>query len=115
MLALALAGVPHPLAVTLPQCLYVFGHGVHQPCGQAAVTGPFPRHAGAASALAGFVLALGAVLIGLWLGKVMDGRVVSPVLGMAGTIAVMSAATAAVAWTLVRRHGEPLAASPARP
>jgi MFS transporter, DHA1 family, multidrug resistance protein len=114
MLALALAGVLHPLAVTLPQCLYVFGHGVHQPCGQAAVTGPFPRHAGAASALAGFVLALGAVLIGLWLGKVMDGHVVSPVLDMAGTIAVMSVATALVAWTLVQRHGE-AAASPAAP
>ena len=65
---LALAGVHAVWAVLLPQCLFAFGHGIHQPCGQAGAVGPFPRAAGAASALAGFVLALTAFGIGLWLG-----------------------------------------------
>ncbi len=75
MAALALAGVLGPWAIVLPQLLYSFGHGIHQPCGQAAVVGPFPQHAGAASALAGFILAAGAVAIGAWLGVSMDGTV----------------------------------------
>jgi DHA1 family bicyclomycin/chloramphenicol resistance-like MFS transporter len=102
MVALALAGVLSPWAIAVPQFVYSFGHGIHQPCGQAAVVGPFPRHAGAASALAGFILAAGAVLIGAWLGVSMDGTVMP----MALTIGVMSVCTALVAWTLVQRHGE---------
>lgn len=102
MAALALAGVLSPWAIALPQFVYSFGHGIHQPCSQAAVVGPFPRHAGAASALAGFVLAAGAVLIGAWLGVSMNGTV----LPMTLTIGAMSICTALVAWTLVQRHGE---------
>jgi DHA1 family bicyclomycin/chloramphenicol resistance-like MFS transporter len=102
MAALALAGVHHPLAIAAPQWLYSFAHGLHQPCGQAAVTGPFPRNAGAASAMAGFALALAAVGIGAWLGVAMNGTVYPVTL----TIAAMSVVTAAVAWTLVRRHGD---------
>jgi DHA1 family bicyclomycin/chloramphenicol resistance-like MFS transporter len=102
MAALALAGVFGPWAIVLPQLLYSFGHGIHQPCGQAAVVGPFPQHAGAASALAGFILAAGAVAIGAWLGVSMDGTV----LPMTLTVGAMSLCTAAVAWTLVQRHGE---------
>jgi DHA1 family bicyclomycin/chloramphenicol resistance-like MFS transporter len=61
--------------LSLAQVLYGFGHGIHQPCGQAGVVGPFPREAGAASALAGFMLALGAFLMGGWLGATLDGGV----------------------------------------
>ena len=57
MMGLAGAGVIGPWAIVVPQFIYAFGHGIHQPCGQAAVVGPFPQHAGAASALAGFILA----------------------------------------------------------
>jgi DHA1 family bicyclomycin/chloramphenicol resistance-like MFS transporter len=102
MAALSLAGVFSPWAIAVPQFIYSFGHGVHQPCGQAAVVGPFPRSAGAASALAGFILAAGAVLVGAWLGVAMDGTVFPLTL----TVGAMSVATAAVAWTLVQRHGE---------
>ena len=102
MAALSLAGVFGPWAIAVPQFIYSFGHGVHQPCGQAAVVGPFPRSAGAASALAGFILAAGAVLVGAWLGVAMDGTVFPLTL----TVGAMSVATAAVAWTLVQRHGE---------
>jgi DHA1 family bicyclomycin/chloramphenicol resistance-like MFS transporter len=102
MAALSLAGVIGPWAIAVPQFVYAFGHGVHQPCGQAAVVGPFPRNAGAASALAGFLLAGGAVLIGAWLGVAMNGTVFPLTL----TVGAMSVATALVAWTLVQRHGE---------
>jgi DHA1 family bicyclomycin/chloramphenicol resistance-like MFS transporter len=84
------------------QGLFAFGHGMHQPCGQAGAVGPFPRTAGAAAALAGFVLALVAFVIGLWLGRALDGTV-RP---LAHGIAFWSLATALVAWTLVRRDGE---------
>lgn len=102
MLALAWAGVMSPWAVALPQYVFAFGHGIHQPCGQAAVVAPFPQHAGAASALAGFILAATAVAVGAWLGVAMDGTVLPPV----HTIGAMALATAAVAWTLVQQHGE---------
>jgi len=100
IVALALAGVQAAWAVLLPQCLYAFGHGIHQPCGQAGAVGPFPRAAGAASALAGFVLAITAFGIGLWLGRALDGSVLPYALG----IGFWAAATTLVAWTLVQRH-----------
>jgi MFS transporter, DHA1 family, multidrug resistance protein len=96
------------LAVMVPVWLYALGHGVHMPCSQAGVVGPFPQAAGLASALAGFVTAAMAFGIGLWLGQALvpaaGGSTVAPfALGMA----MAALATVAVAWTLVRRHGEP--------
>jgi DHA1 family bicyclomycin/chloramphenicol resistance-like MFS transporter len=100
MAALALASVHAVWAILLPQCLFAFGHGIHQPCGQAGVVGPFPKSAGAASALAGLILALTAFGIGRWLGVSMDGTV-GP---MAYGVAFWAVATATVSWTLVQRH-----------
>ncbi len=90
-------------AVLLVHSLYTFGHGIHQPCGQAGAVGPFPQMAGVASALAGCALALVAFAVGLWLGWAMDGtlRAIGIGLGLAACV------TATVAWTLVRWHGEP--------
>jgi MFS transporter, DHA1 family, multidrug resistance protein len=102
MVALAWAGVVSPWAIAVPQFVYSFGHGIHQPCGQAAVVGPFPQHAGAASALAGFLLAAMAVAVGAWLGVAMNGTVYP----LVTTLGAMSVATALVAWTLVQKHGE---------
>ncbi len=102
MVGLAWAGVIAPWAIVVPQFVFAFGHGIHQPCGQAAVVGPFPQHAGAASALAGFILAAAAVAVGAWLGVAMNDTVYPLVL----TVGAMSVATALVAWTLVQRHGE---------
>jgi DHA1 family bicyclomycin/chloramphenicol resistance-like MFS transporter len=99
MALLAAAGVHSIWAVLLPQCLFIFGHGIHQPCGQAGVVGPFPRAAGAAAALAGLLLALVAFGIGRWLGAVMDGSVRPLAYGLA----FWAALTCAVAWTLVQR------------
>ena len=102
MLVLGWLGVHHAGAILLPQCLYAFGHGIHQPCGQAGAVGPFPHAAGTAAALAGFALAATAFVVGLWLGRVLEGGL----LPYALTLAFWSAMTAGVAWTLVQRLGE---------
>jgi MFS transporter, DHA1 family, multidrug resistance protein len=97
--AAAAAGVQALWAVLLPQCLYAFGHGIHQPCGQAGVVGPFPQAAGAASALAGLVLALVAFGIGRWLGVALDGTVRPLAYGLG----FWAALTCVLAWLLVPR------------
>ncbi len=95
----ALLGLLSVWAVLLPQWLFCFGHGVHQPCGQAGAVGPFPQAAGAASALAGFVLAATAFSVGLWLGQALDGRLLPFALGLG----FWSMLTSLTAWTLVQR------------
>jgi MFS transporter, DHA1 family, multidrug resistance protein len=95
----AALGVQSVWTVLLPYCLFAFGHGQHQPCGQAAVVGPFPRTAGAASALAGLLLALVAFGIGRWLGVALDGTVTPLAYGMA----FWALLTCSLAWTLVQR------------
>jgi DHA1 family bicyclomycin/chloramphenicol resistance-like MFS transporter len=99
MAAFAAMGLQTLWAVLLPHVLFVFGHGVHQPCGQAGVVGPFPRSAGVASALAGLVLALVAFAIGRWLGWSLDGST-RP---LAWGVAFWALLTSTVAWTLVPR------------
>jgi DHA1 family bicyclomycin/chloramphenicol resistance-like MFS transporter len=62
MLGLALAGVAHPLAIIGPMALYLFGHAFTSPVCMAVAVGPFPKNAGLASALLGFIqLGIGAV------------------------------------------------------
>ncbi len=102
---LAFAGVHQPLAILVPMWLYSLAHGIHQPCGQAGAVGPFPEKAGAAAAMSGFLMTLGAFVASLWLAGRNDGTVYPLTLG----IAAMAAVTATVAWTLVQRHGEPAA------
>jgi DHA1 family bicyclomycin/chloramphenicol resistance-like MFS transporter len=73
ILALALAGVAHPLAIIAPVAAYLFGHAFVSPVCMAAAVGPFPRMAGLASALLGFIqLATGAVF-GQVLMRLHDG------------------------------------------
>ena len=98
-----------PALATLPlvlgsQWLYTFGHGIHQPCGQAGAVGPFPQMAGVAAALAGCLLALTAFAIGLALGQTMDGTLRPMAIG----IAFWAGVTALIGWTLVQRHGAPV-------
>jgi MFS transporter, DHA1 family, multidrug resistance protein len=101
MVVPAALGVQSVWALALPQCLFAIGHGVHQPCSQAAAVGPFPDQAGAASALAGFLLATVAFGIALWLGHALDGTVRPLAYG----VGFWSVLTCAIAWTLVRRLG----------
>lgn len=102
MFALDLAGVRSWWAILIPQWIFSFGHGVHQPCGQAAAVGPFPEKAGTASALTGFLMMSVAFGGGIWLGRTLHG-VSWP---MTGGIALFSTLLAIVAWTLVQRHGD---------
>ncbi|MBS0543998.1 MAG: Bcr/CflA family efflux MFS transporter [Proteobacteria bacterium] len=106
MAALLLAGVNSPWAVIAPAWIYMLGHGIHQPCGQSGAIGPFPGAAGAASALAGFLMMLVAFGAGSWMGANMDGTAAPLIKGMA----FWSVTVALVAWLLVQRTG-PRAAS----
>jgi MFS transporter, DHA1 family, multidrug resistance protein len=91
-------------ALLLPQLVFHFAHGIHQPCGQAGAVAWFPRAAGVASSLSGFTMAALAVLTGMWLGHASDGTQRPMVWG----IVAWSMATAIVGLTLVQRHGGPL-------
>lgn len=100
---LALAGVQSVAAIVVPLTLVMLGHGVHQPCGQTGAVGPFPKAAGAASALNGFVMMLAAFGIGGWLGTHLDGTTRPLAFGMW----FWSVCIALCAWTLVQKFGEP--------
>ncbi len=82
---------------------FLLAHGIHQPCGQSGAVGPFPKAAGAASALGGFLMMVAAFATGLWLGAVKDGSAMP----MAQSIAFWSVLTALSAWLLVLRRGGP--------
>ena len=73
--------------------------------GQVGAVAPFPQAAGTASALSGFILSLVAFGTGLWMGHAMDGSLRMLGLGVFGAAVF----TTGVAWTLVRRHGQPSA------
>lgn len=89
--------------LTAPVYLFMLAHGIHQPCGQSGAVGPFPRAAGAASALNGFAMMLVAFAMGGWLGTHMNGTVFPLAYG----IWFWSAVIAATGWTLVQKYGEP--------
>lgn len=88
-------------AIIVPFWLFMIGHGVHQPCGQAGVVGPFPDKAGMASALNGCGMMFGAFGMGTWLGTHLDGSVFPLTQGLW----LWSVLTALIAWTLVQWHG----------
>lgn len=89
-------------SLIVPCQLYMLAHGVHQPCSQSGAVSPFPRAAGAASALNGFAMAIAAFFMGSVLGVSFDGTARPMALG----IAAWAGAIALVSWTLVRRHGD---------
>lgn len=103
MAGLAWLGIHQIWALLLPQALFMIGHGIHQPCGQSGAVGPFPRSAGAASAMNGFSMMVVAFGIGGWLGSHMDGTT-SP---LTHGVWFWSALIALFAWTLVWKYGEP--------
>jgi len=93
--------------------LHLMGYGAQQPCAQVGMAGPFPLEAGAATALGGCILAVGAALSGMWLGSSFDGTANS----IALIVAVLVAGCGITALTLVQRYGAatpvlPVASSP---
>jgi DHA1 family bicyclomycin/chloramphenicol resistance-like MFS transporter len=91
------------LSLMGPFYLFILAHSIHQSCGQSGAVGPFPKAAGAASALGGFLMMATAFATGLWLGVAKDGSA----LPMAQSIAFWSVITALSAWLLVLRRGGP--------
>jgi MFS transporter, DHA1 family, multidrug resistance protein len=90
------------IALAVCQMVFMVGHGFHQPAGQSGSAAAFPQAAGAASAMAGFLMMLGAFATGSVIGHMMDGSVRPMVLGIVfwGLMIVI------IAWTLVQRHGK---------
>ncbi len=98
----AMAGFASVWTILLPFCVFMLGHGVHQSCGQSGSAGPFPQAAGAASALAGFMMMLSAFAMGSWLGAHMDGTVKPLAYG----VAFWAVLIVLTAWVLVQRYGQ---------
>ncbi|MEN9844431.1 MAG: hypothetical protein RLZZ612_2260 [Pseudomonadota bacterium] len=94
-------GVISALGILLPFCVFMIGHGIHQPCGQSGCVGPFPQAAGAASALNGLFMMVAAFGMGHWLGQHLDGTVFP----LTNGVAFWGVCICVTAWTLVQRHG----------
>jgi DHA1 family bicyclomycin/chloramphenicol resistance-like MFS transporter len=103
MAVVAFVGWHQPWALMAPFYLFMLGHGIHQPCGQSGAVGPFPRSAGVASALNGFMMMLVAFGIGGWLGVALNGTVWP----LVGGIWLWSVVLATISWTLVQKFGAP--------
>ena len=59
-------------------------HGINFPCAMAGTVRPFPRHAGAAAGLFGFLSMAIAALVGAWIGASHDGTPVPLAAAVAG-------------------------------
>ena len=90
------------IALAICQFVFMVGHGFHQPAGQSGSAAAFPQAAGAASAMAGFLMMVGAFVTGSILGQFMDGSIRPMVLG----IVFWALLIVIVAWVWVQRHGE---------
>jgi DHA1 family bicyclomycin/chloramphenicol resistance-like MFS transporter len=99
---LALLGVQSGWAIAIPHAIFMLGHGIHQPCSQSGAVGPFPKAAGAASALNGFLSMIAAFGVGQWLGTHMDGSVFP----LTNGIWFWAIVVAVTAWTVVQRYGK---------
>ena len=77
-------------------------HGLMQPPAQSGAIAPFPHSAGAAAALLGFVMMLVATFVGIWIGVSYNATVYPLTL----TICACGLASAAIAFTLVRKDGD---------
>jgi DHA1 family bicyclomycin/chloramphenicol resistance-like MFS transporter len=86
-------------AIVGPMVCYMIGTGITMPNAQAGAIGPYPRIAGAASALMGFLQMAIAALAGIGFGQLHDGTAVP----MASLIALSALAAAACFVGLVSR------------
>jgi len=104
-----LLGIVGYWSVFVPLLVLLIGHGIHQPCSQSGAVSPFPKMAGAASALNGFLMMACAFAIGTWLARTMDGTVQPLTSG----IWFWTVCIAFCAWFVVPRWGDDVAAKPA--
>jgi MFS transporter, DHA1 family, multidrug resistance protein len=96
-----LMGFPSWLWIGAAQFVYMLGHGIYNPCGQAGMIAPFPRMAGAAAALGGFISMVVAFAVGSWMGWAFNQTAVP----LAGTIGFFGLATALLALVCAPRWG----------
>jgi len=109
--AAVLLGLDTPVVLVVGAALFVMTHGLCQPAWQAGSVAPFPRQAGAAAALTGFVQNLVAAAVGLGVAALHDGSAwpLALMMLLGGWSALL------VAGTLVRRHGGVDRVAPAAP
>lgn len=108
MLACALAGLLSVVTIVGPFALVMVGVGLIMPNAMAGAIGPFPRMAGAASALMGFCQMGLAALVGIVVGAAADGSA-RP---MAISVSLMAVGAAAAFTLLVRaRRDSPAGAA----
>jgi len=94
-LAAVLAGAHHWSVVLAAQFLAMAAHGINFPCAQSGAVSPFPRQAGAAAGLLGFVTMLAALLAGSWVGVSHDGTLL-PLATIAAVLGTLLLAGATV-------------------
>lgn len=101
MLALVTAGVGGAPGIVVAQAVYMLGAGLVLPNSMAGAVGPYPRVAGSASALLGFVQMGFAGLVGVAVGQAADGsgRAMSLAVALAGVAAAVN-----LRWHLGRRR-----------
>ena len=92
-------GGTHLAWLLLPVYLYAAGHGIHQSVGQSGSVAPFPRMAGTAAALSGFLQMAFAFLGGAWIGPRMSDPSAVLAWGMLGS----GIALFAITWGLIPR------------
>lgn len=97
--ALAWAGIANVWAVLLPFIAVMAGIGFTLPAGIAGAIGPYPRMAGAASAMVGFLQLGIAAAVGVGVGQILDGTT-RP---MTTAVAVVSVIGLVSFWGLVKR------------
>ena len=88
---LALAGVHTLAALLAPIALLLFATGLNMPCLLAGAIGPFPRLAGTASALMGFVQMSAGAAVGIAVGRLHDGTPVPTALAIGAMTTLMAA------------------------
>jgi DHA1 family bicyclomycin/chloramphenicol resistance-like MFS transporter len=103
LLVLALAVPAHgalagALLIVGPMLVFMIGVGLVLPNAIAGAIGPFPRAAGAASALLGFTQMTAAAAIGIAVAALYDGTAIP----MTATIAVVAVGVLLAFWMLVR-------------
>jgi MFS transporter, DHA1 family, multidrug resistance protein len=103
LLALAIAvpahgGLAGALVIVAPMLVFMIGVGLVLPNAIAGAIGPFPRAAGAASALLGFTQMTTAAAIGIAVAALYDGSAIP----MTTTIAAVAVGVLSAFWLLVR-------------
>lgn len=87
-------GIRTPWALLLPQCVFMFGHGIHQPCGQGGAVAPFPEFAGRAAAVSGFIIIAAAFVVG----QLVSQSTVPPTQTLVTALSLAAACVATIGW-----------------